>query len=164
MPATFHIQKDYPIDRASLLELVTSPAFQEEKALDLGALEVRCSRAEDAEGRVVMKVFTRRPPLWGSKPDKSTLILRWDPATFSATWKHIQHGQEKRSKAGGTTHMVDLGGGRCRLETRGELSIRVPVVGPLIEKKVIQFIQAEQEAEAHYLLERAQRQVLRAAA
>jgi hypothetical protein len=128
-----------------LLCLMLDEDFQTEMAKELGALEVRCSHTEQG-AEVVMTLFVEMPPKWGNEPDRSTHTTTWVPADLRASWKRIQHGHEHRSRAEGTVKICeDAAAGCCRIVTKGEVEIRVPLLGRSIEKKVVKALERDDE-------------------
>ncbi len=145
------LRLDVPAER--LLQLIIDPEFQQQQALDLGALEARCQRADLADGTVELVLHEKSSPKWGQS-HRTTLTSRWDLSQLCSRWQRVVHGQEQRSRAEGSSRIIADDGESCRLVMQGEVEVRVPVLGRKVERKVVEEIEAGREREQRYLEQR----------
>ena len=146
MTASFTSRLRVPAPVDALYAAFTDPAFLEARARALGALRAAASRRD--EGAVLVLVLdTEDPPNPGQDKNVGTMTWRLDPATRRGTWQRVQHGFEKRSRAEGTIAMVAAGDGAAELVTAGEIEIKIPLMGKMIERKIVEAIDKQRGRE-----------------
>ncbi|MCB9706796.1 MAG: DUF2505 family protein [Myxococcales bacterium] len=155
MTARFNSRQRFPVPVDALFEAHCDPAFQEAKALALGATTAK-ARRRDEGGSVVVEIDSSQPARWGGgEANAGTMTYRLDPAGLRGTWKRTQKGYEDRSRAEGTIVFRALGDGQSEVEVQGEIEIKIPLMGKMIEKKIVAAIdeqRAKEEATAADLL------------
>lgn len=141
--AKFTSNQRFPVPVAELFAAHADPKFQEAKALALGSTTAAASRRDEADGTIVIAIDTTEPPRWGSDAQAGTMTYRLDPKALRGTWSRLQKGFEKKARAEGTIVFRDAGGGRSEVIVDGVIEIKVPIMGKMIEKKIVAAI-AEQ--------------------
>lgn len=131
-----------------VFELLTSPEALRACGVHLGAKIVRAQRREEGEG-VIVEVYNEKQGQTGHGEDKSTRTTTWNVDRRRGSWVHVQHGMEKRARAEGTVRLQEQDEG-CRYTVEGEIQIKVPIVGKMIEKKVVEALEKEAEREEGY--------------
>ena len=139
MTATFSNRVRVPVGVDALYAAFTDPAFLEARARALGSSRASASRV-DEPGAVVLTMETEDPPNPGQDENVGTMIWRIDPETRRGTWRRIQRGFEKRARAEGTIALVAAGPAAAEIVTTGEIEIKVPVLGKMIERKISEAI------------------------
>ncbi|NJK33064.1 MAG: DUF2505 family protein [Deltaproteobacteria bacterium] len=135
-----------------LFTLYANPDFQARKARALGASRVRVDSGNDASGPwIELEVHKSAPGAWAGLLDASTLHIRLDPSTRSATWTRTQHGFEDRSSASGRSRVIPLAANRCEVVLEGELTLEVPTLARMVEKLVLSAIAREHRREVEFL-------------
>lgn len=138
----FRTEIELPAAAEDVYALVIDPAFLEDKARQMGCLAVRVSSRQE-DGETVIEQVEERAPVMGKERSKGTLTTRWNAASRLGRWRHVQHGQEERSRSEGTVALVARGSDRSALVTEGSVSIDVPLLGGMIEKKVVKALEKE---------------------
>ena len=157
MTQRFNIRKTYPISREKLFEWFTDPKYHEEKSLYSGSLSAVCTRTVEADGTIVIKLMESMKPFFGKGPEKGTYTGRWNPKSFTENWTYVPQGQEERVKAAGSSQIVALSDGECAQISMGEIEIKVPLIGGLIEKKVSKMIEEGIHKEEEFIRMRIQK-------
>lgn len=139
MTATFQSRVRVPVGVDALYAAFTDPAFLEARARAMGSLRAKASRA-DEPGAVVLTLETEDPPNPGQDENVGTMIWRLDPQGRRGTWQRIQRGFEKRARAEGTVALVAAGPDAAEILTSGEIEIKVPILGKMIERKITEAI------------------------
>jgi len=146
--ASFSSRQRFPVPVGALFDAHIDPRFQEEKWLALGATTARASRKDEADGTLVVEIYSSQPARWGNgEANAGTMIYRLDPKTLRGTWTRVQKGFEKKAKAEGTIIFQEDGEGRSKVEVEGVIEIRVPLMGKLIERKIVAAIASEERKE-----------------
>lgn len=153
MAAHFEIRQVYEHSASAVLELLNDPSFLARKARDFGATDAKVASKIDGDGIIVVTIDVWEPTRFrpGKGSEHRTLTQRTDPRTRRGTWTQVIHGVEDRSRAEGTSEVVDLGPRRCELITRGVIEIRVPVMGKVIEKAITTGVEANSATEQRYI-------------
>jgi hypothetical protein len=152
--ARFELRQVYEHPAQAVFELLNDPPFLERKARDFGATDARASRTTAADGTVIVTIDTWEPAHFppGSKgTSRRTMTLETDLVARRSRWVQIVHGMEDRSSAEGSSEVVELGPSRCALITRGAIEIRVPIMGKVIEKKIVQGVENNADNERRYV-------------
>jgi hypothetical protein len=150
--ARFHTEEIYLVSAQRLFDTLTDPDFLRVKALSRrGVLEARCQRVDEADGSRVLTLDLEEEPRLGRKNERSTLTIRWRPATFSSTWRQVQHNHGDRVRAEGKNTILPEGEGQCRYRVEGEIEIRLPLLGKSIEKRAATEIEKSRDHEYRYL-------------
>ncbi len=148
MMASFSSRQRFPVSVQALFDAHVDPRFQEEKWIALGATTARASRKDETDGTIVLEIYSSQPARWGNgESNAGTMIYRLDPKARRGTWTRIQKGFEKKAKAEGTIVFTEDGEGRSKVAVDGVLEIRVPLMGKLIERKIIAAIASEERKE-----------------
>ena len=146
--ASFSSRQRFPVSVDALFNAHVDPRFQEEKWLALGATTARASRKDEVDGTIVVEIYSSQPARWGNgEANAGTMIYRLDPTSQRGTWTRIQKGFEKKSRAEGTIVFLSDGEGRSKVKVDGIIEIRVPLMGKLIERKIVSAIASEERKE-----------------
>ncbi|MFO7564353.1 MAG: DUF2505 family protein [Enhygromyxa sp.] len=153
MTARFETRQVYEHPVSAVIELLNDPDFLAQKARDFGATEAKATARTEADGTVVAILDVWEPAHFppGKGTSHRTLTQRTNPTSKRGTWTQVVHGLEDRSKAEGTTELVELGPQRCELINRGSIEIRVPLLGKTIEKKICAGVEAGSAKEQRYI-------------
>ena len=154
MTARFELHQVYEHPAQQVFELLNDPPFLERKALDFGATDAKVTRTTRADGMLIVTIDVWEPahfPPGNKNPSRRTMTLETDTKTRRSRWTQIVHGMEDRSTAAGDSEVVELGPNRCELITRGSIEIRVPIMGKVIEKKIVQGVENNAEKERRYV-------------
>ncbi len=129
---------ELPLDASpdALFELYVDPEFQEFKATNTGSTRARASTREESDGSVVLTVETWRPAHWGSGEEEMRYECRFPAGSKRGKWKRVVKGMENRTRVEGDVEIVADGDGG-RIITRGEIDIRIPLMGRRIERRII---------------------------
>jgi hypothetical protein len=151
----FRIEERYEASASALIELYSDPRFHEDKAKHMGFARAHAVRREQPDGTLELSIQTMRPASWapGGK-DSSTFTLRIDPTTGDGTWDRVQHGFEDKADARGTQRIVADGDRASLVQVEGRLDIKIPMLGGMIEKKIIAAMESESEREADFVRSR----------
>lgn len=120
----------------ALLDLYMDPDFQEFKATNTGSNRAKASKREEPDGSLVLIVETWRPAHWGSGEEQMRYECRFPAGTKKGTWKRIVKGMENRTRVEGTVDIIADGDGG-KIITRGDIDIRVPLMGRRIERRIV---------------------------
>ncbi len=156
MTARFELRQRYEHPIAAVIELLNDPAFLEQKQRDFGATDAKVRTTTEADGTIVTIIEVWEPAQFppGSKSTTHrTLTQRTHPSNHRGTWTQVIHGLEDRSTATGTTELIERGSGRCELITRGEIEVRVPLLGRTIERKICAVVEAGADKDRRYIAE-----------
>ncbi len=146
--ASFSSRQRFPVPVQALFDAHVDPRFQEEKWTALGATTARASRRDEADGTIVLEIFSAQPARWGDgESNAGTRIYRLDPETRRGTWPRVPKGFETKVKAEGTIVFSEDGEGRSKVAVDGVIEIRVPLMGKLIERKIVAAIASEERKE-----------------
>ncbi len=146
--ASFSSRQRFPVPVGALFDAHVDPRFQEEKWHALGATVARASRRDEADGTIVVEIYSSQPARWGNgEANAGTMTYRLDPKTRRGTWTRVQKGFEKKAKAEGTIVFLEDGEGRSKVTVDGVIEIRVPLMGKLIERKIVAAIASEERKE-----------------
>lgn len=149
----FRTEIELPAGAEDVYALLVDPAFLEDKARHTGCKVVRVTSRQEGEETVIEQV-EERDPVFGKEPSKSTLTTHWNAERREGRWRHVQHGQEERSRSEGTVALVARGSDRSALVTEGSVTIDVPLLGGMIEKKVVKALEKERLADRSFYLSR----------
>ena len=127
-----------------LLAVVRDPAFHEQNVSEPGE-KVVCTVSEPAAGQLEIVLQISRPKE-SKQPAGTTRRYLWNTEALQGTWSDVPSEHADRVRAGGAMRITPTGSG-ARLVVEGEISIRVPVVGRFIEKKVAAAIEGQCERE-----------------
>lgn len=160
MGTEFRIEARYSASAGALIELYADPTFHEEKARHMGFARANAVRRTEDDGTLVLSLQTMRPASWapGGK-DSSTFTLRMHPDTGEGSWERVQHGFEDRSDARGTQRILATDDGGCIVEVEGRLEVKVPMLGGMIEKKIVAAMESESTREADFVRAQLERRV-----
>lgn len=153
MTARLRDERSFDTSAQTLFALWTDPAFQEARSKHLGTLEARCRRRAEG-GRVVVELDEVRDTGWRPHLFESRHTVRWDPETLTGRWTLVQTGGPGDAGAEGRIEIRDEGPARCRLVLEGTLTIRVPLLGAMIERLAVRALRAEREKEARFVAAR----------
>ena len=149
MSRSFRFEKRYSLGAAETFAVLSDPRFLEQRARHMGSTDVVCAREDHPDGGVTLKLEESRQVPGKRAPLRSTLTFRWTRSKI-AEWSQRQHGYEDRSSAGGTVRIHDGQGAGCRVVVTGQLEIRVPLLGRMLERTVLAKIMQGQRKEAEF--------------
>ena len=132
----FSIELELDASPDALLELYVDPAFQEFKATNTGSTRAKASRREESDGSLLLIVETWRPAHWGSGEEEMRYECRFPAGSKKGSWKRVVKGMENRTRVEGTVDILARGDGGTII-TRGEIDIRVPLMGRRIERRIV---------------------------
>ncbi len=145
MTIRLHDEQRYPCAPADLAALWQDPAFQEAMSADLGTLERSCT-GED--GAVVL--VEKRDTGWRPHVYVTRLVTRWDG--LDARWTLTRLAGPGDASAEGTLAIRADGAG-ARFVLEGLLTVRVPLLGPAIERLARRALTASRRREAAFARE-----------
>jgi len=149
MSRRFRLENLYSAPPDRVLALLWDPAVQDALTRRQGALACAATLEDGAE-TAVLTLVEEREAMWGKEPDKSTMRVSFSKATRTATWERRLHGMEAWVHMRGTIAVEARGDGAAEI-IEGEIAVEVPVLGRLIEKKVVREVEkAFAIAAAHY--------------
>ncbi len=143
MARSFSTSSQFDVSARVLFELYGDTTFQEDKAVHMGALSATATRREREDGRVEMTIEMLRPKHGGGGEERATMTMVLDPRTFGSTWKQVVHGYEERARVEGTSTVRAEGEQRCSLTIDGTIEIRIPLLGRMIERKIVDAIERD---------------------
>ena len=149
----FRTEIQLPAAAEAVYALLVDPAFLEDKGRHTGCKVVRVTVRREGE-ETVIEQYEEREPVFGKDPSKSTLTTRWNTERREGRWRHVQHGQEERARSEGTVAVVARGSDKSALVTEGSVSIDVPLLGGMIEKKVVKALEKERQLDRAFYLSR----------
>lgn len=151
MAKTFTTSSEFDCSADFLFELFADVAFQEARALALGATQARCVIESESAGEVVVRVEATRASYGGRGEERSIMRMWLDRRTRGSRWTQTVVGYEDRASVEGTSDVEDLGGSRARLVVKGTIAIRIPVLGRVIESKIVGAIDRLAATEAEFI-------------
>lgn len=151
MTIRLHDERRYPLAPDALVALWKDPAFQEARSAHLGTLAARCI----VEADVVVLEETRDTG-WRPHVYVTRLTTRW--AGRRATWTLERLAGPGDARAEGTVEVRE-GAERATavLVLDGRLEVRVPLLGPMIERLARRGLVAEKDREAAFVRDWIQR-------
>lgn len=152
MARPFSTSGRFDVPARALFELYGETRFQEEKALAMGALSARATRSELPSGTVQMVLEMTRPRHGGGGgEEQAVMTMDLDPQTFGSQWKQVVKGQESRARVEGTSSVQALDEHRCELRVDGTIEIKVPLLGRMIERKIVDAIERDAHKETSFI-------------
>lgn len=151
MARTFSTTSHFDVSARVLFELYGNTEFQEDKAIHMGALSASATRGRREDGRIEMTIDMLRPKHGGGGEERSTMSMVLDPRTFGSTWRQVVHGYETRAKVEGTSTVEAEGEAKCALTIDGTIEIRIPLLGRMIERKIVAAIERDVGKEAGFI-------------
>jgi hypothetical protein len=146
MAKTYSFTDRFDADRDRVQELMTDPALREQEAVEIArALEAHCEVEEPREGlkRLVVHQKEYGRGMDGKKDESRiedvTLTIDWDTDDYACTWTWSMASQKDRVRVNGSTKLLDDGGG-CKVLEEGRVEVKVPMIGKMIEGKVVEGI------------------------
>lgn len=151
MTRTFETRAEFGCSAAQLFSLYADPAFQEGRARALGAHTATCAVTSETEAEIVVRLEATRPSFSGRGDESSVMSMTLDRATRGSCWTQTVRGYESRARVEGTSQVVELGPARAELIVRGSIEIRIPIVGRVIESKIVGAMDKLAAREAEYI-------------
>lgn len=143
MAKTYKFTNRFKANRDRVQECMTDPAIREQEAVEIAhAIEAKCSVEEPRDG---LKKLTVRQKEYGrdmkGKRDKSviedvTLTINWDTQKYRCDWTWSMASQKDRVFVKGSTTLQEDGDATRVLE-EGHVEVKVPMIGKMIEGKVV---------------------------
>jgi len=131
----FEMRFDLPPER--LVGVMTDPAFLEWEAVQQGSFRATCVDQERTEQRVSLRLDQVGPnhdPRTRAKETRFSIHYDWDVAAGSCEW-HRTAERDDGVRIGGR-HRITAQAGGSRYTMHWELTIGIPVLGRVMEKKV----------------------------
>ena len=141
--AEFKLVSEYPVRARLLFDLVRKPAFQEAMALRFGALEVTASEFARKGDILQMKIERTDPVrdfvgrLTSGKTERSVIIHDWNLDRLESHWTRHFLDRGRTVSAEGSVRVDVLGREACRLVEDGIITIKIPLLGRMLEQRVI---------------------------
>ncbi|MBW2264381.1 MAG: DUF2505 family protein [Deltaproteobacteria bacterium] len=143
MTKTYKFNDRFDASRDRIQELLTDPELRKSEALDVArSLEASCELTEPRPGikRLVVKEKEYARGMDGkkdtSRTEDITLTIDWDTSAYRCDWTWMMASQAKRVFVSGTTTLLPVGDG-CTVIEEGRVEVKVPVIGKMIEGKVV---------------------------
>jgi len=148
------IRNSFPCDPATLWEVFDSAEFDKRLEAQSGVRREVISESQDGEiGVRVLRCISKKElpgfmaKAMGSKNLEYTQTSRFDPKTNSLEWNVVPTVMADRVTAKGHTTVTPSGSG-CDRHVQGEITVRLPLVGKRIEKKLMEEIGSSYERAA----------------
>jgi len=152
MAKRFSSKSCFDVPAPALFELYADTSFQEAKAVHMGARSASATRAERPDGKLEVTVTMVRPRHGGGDTDEhATMTMLLDPKTLGSTWRQVVRGYERRARVEGTSCVRAMGAERCELTVEGSIEIKIPLLGRLIERKIVEAIERSVDQEAGFI-------------
>jgi len=143
MTKTYKFRDHFDASRDRLQELLTDPAMREAEALEVArSLEASCALTEPRPGvkKLVVKEKEYARGMDGkkdtSRTEDITLTIDWDTSAYRCDWTWSMASQAERVFVTGSTTLLDAGEG-CDVIEEGKVQVKVPMIGKMIEGKVV---------------------------
>lgn len=143
MAKTYRFRNRFDASRDRIQELLIDPDIRESEAIEVArAVEASCEveeRGPDVRRLVVHEKEYARG--MDGKRDTSrtedvTLTIDWDTSAYRCDWTWSMASQAERVFVSGSTTLEPDGDG-CRVIEEGRVEVKVPVIGKMIEGKVV---------------------------
>ena len=154
MASSFETSSDFDCSAEDLFALHADPEFQRAKALALGAHSATCEVEATTDREVRLRLESSRDGFGGRGREVATMRMTLDRETRGSSWTQTVQGYERRASVQGVSVVSELPGGRARLTVSGTIDIRIPLVGRVIEGKILGAIQKIADREAAFIRER----------
>lgn len=151
MARTFTTASEFDCSADTLFDLFADVAFQEARAVALGATQARCVVESKADDEVVVRVEATRASYGGRGEERSVMRMWLDRRTRGSRWTQTVIGYEDRASVEGTSDVEEVDGARARLVVKGTIAIRIPVIGRVIESKIVGAIDRLAAKEAEFI-------------
>ena len=138
---SYEVSVRIPVPAAETLRLVTTTEYAEWEALNEGAITAK-ARIENASGTALTLIIDRTDHSRGpggmktSKKERNVITQQWDLAAMKNTWSVRVPGMEKLVSISGVMQVAPEGGDACVLREKGGVSIKVPLLGGVVEKSI----------------------------
>jgi hypothetical protein len=143
MARTYKFRNRFDATRDRIQELLTDPSVRESEALEVArAIEARCEIEEPRPGRkrLVIREKEYSRGMDGkrdtSRTEDITLTVDWDASAYRGTWTWSMASQAERVLVSGST-TLEADGKACTVVEEGRVEVKVPVIGKMIEGKVV---------------------------
>ncbi len=151
MASDFETSSEFECGADELFALYADPEFQRAKALALGATVATCVVERTNDTAVVLRLETTRPSFSGRGEERAIMRMELDRVTRGSTWRQTVRGHERRARVEGTSTVSKLAEGRSRLTVAGRVEIRIPLVGRIIEGKILGAVRGIADKEAAFI-------------
>lgn len=138
---TYEVSVRIPLPADEALRLVTTTEYAEWEALNEGAITAK-ARIENASDTALTMIIDRTDHSRGpggvkiSKKERNIITQQWDLKAMKNTWSVRVPGMEKLVSISGVMQVAPDGGGACVLREKGGVSIKVPLLGGVVEKSI----------------------------
>ncbi len=154
MASSFKTSSDFDCSADDLFSLHADPEFQSAKALALGAHTATCEIESATDTEVRLRLETAREGFGGRGKEVATMRMTLDRETRGSTWSQTVQGYERRASVEGVSVVSEVEGGGARLTVSGTINIRIPLVGRVIEGKILGAIQKIADRETAFIRDR----------
>ncbi len=145
MARRFENRHRYPVSAERLFAIVTDPSFLVDRHRRQGAVSARVVELERSERRLVQEVETEEHvrSITGAdrrRTESSATRYQWELAERRGHWSY--HGSRgRRLHIGGEIAVVADGDG-ARLDSVFEVGVDAPLIGGVIERRILAEIEA----------------------
>ena len=145
MPSTLHNERRYSVPAEVLFRIVTNPEFLVARHKRQGAVDARVKELARHENRLLQDVETDEYAHTMKGIDRrriETALTRydWDLRNRSGSWEY-SGSRGKRLRIAGRIAVAPAAG-EARLVSDFEVEVRAPLVGRLIEKRILAEIES----------------------
>ncbi len=143
MTKTYKFKDHFDASRDRIQELLTDPKVREAEALEVArSLEASCTLTEPRPGikKLVVKEKEYARGMDGkkdtSRTEDITLTIDWDTSAYRCDWTWSMASQAERVLVSGSTTLL-ADGDSCNVIEEGRVQVKVPMIGKMIEGKVV---------------------------
>lgn len=158
MASKFRRSSEFPVPVQRLLELLTDTDFIAAQEKHFGALSVEASKRDTPDGLLITieksepgrSATGKKDP---QRPERYTTTQQWNLAARSCQWTMVHHTYKDKVRVSGRQELKERPQG-CELVEEGEIDIRVPLIGKMLEQKFTASIERKGPAYRDYILSR----------
>lgn len=133
-----------------LAALYGAAAFHSDWSRRNGASQAEVAVEDQPDGTRQLTIREVHRTRWRSKDEHVTVHLSWNCTSGRGRWRHVAEEFRDRSRAEGSVRVVPAGAG-CRLEIEGEVSVKVPLVGGRLERRICAYLEADRPGERAFV-------------
>ncbi len=135
MATEFTMSGELNVAADALIEKMTDIEENKLVSKEFGALTVEVKRTDLENGKVQLELDLEEPSPQGGT-GKSTLIIVWDTVNRKAHWDRKDHSYGDMVQVQGDIWVESTGDASCRLSEKGEVDIKIPIIGKKFAKKI----------------------------
>ncbi len=150
MAVQFNMSGELNVAADALVEKLTDAKENETMSRETGALQVEAKRTDLGDNKVKLEIELEEPSRQGSGTEKSTLILNWDLSTRRCVWDRKDHTYGDMVRVEGEMWVESTGDASCTLSEKGEVDIKIPIIGKKFAKKVASSLETKHPEKRAY--------------